>query len=138
MSIIFEDELFTKREALELLREQRIELTDGFSIVENQTMSSIGDYYHTFTLQVSKEDKLKTIDDIKQSNNFIPFNDSTITDFYPTEDRYEEKRTEYNYETEDQYIREYFEGNGQGYSPTHRKIKVQKKSNEIVFEEIVE
>jgi len=138
VSIIFEDELFTKGDALELLREQRIELADGFSIVENQSMSGIGDYYHTFTLQISEKDKFKIIEGIKQAHNFIPFVDSAATDFYPTEDRYEEKRTEYNYETEYQYIREYFQGNGQSYAPTHRKIKVQKKTNEIVFEEMVE
>lgn len=51
LSGIFEDELFSKKNATELLAEQNIKLNDEFELNENKSMSSIGDYYHTFTLK---------------------------------------------------------------------------------------
>lgn len=54
---IFEDELFTKNEAKELLKEQNIQLKDVMEILENKQMSSIGEYYHTFTLKISEKTK---------------------------------------------------------------------------------
>ncbi|MBW4362459.1 hypothetical protein [Flavobacterium taihuense] len=39
-------------------------------ILENKSMSSIGDYYHTFTLKISEKDKTRIINEIKSSKNF--------------------------------------------------------------------
>ena len=47
---VFEDYLFTKGNAKELVEEQQILLAEKFELKENKSMSAIGDYYHTFTL----------------------------------------------------------------------------------------
>lgn len=59
--IAFEDQLFSKNDAKELVEEQGIELADEFELTNNESMSAIGDYYHTFTLQITATDKTKII-----------------------------------------------------------------------------
>jgi len=134
---VFEDELFSKNEARELLKEQNIELKDDIEIKENKSMSSIGDYYHTFTLKISKKDKARIISEIKSSENF----DQNIT-----EKPYSEENNDYykgpkrikNYETGDKFVRELFEPHGEGYAPVWRKIEIVKDRNELIFEDIDE
>lgn len=69
--IIFEDDLFTKSDAQKLLIEQNIQIKDDFDLKENKSMYSPGDYYHTFTLIISPNDKLRIIKEIKSSSNFV-------------------------------------------------------------------
>lgn len=56
---VFEDQLFTKHNAKELVEEQLILLVDKFEVKENKSMSAIGDYHHIFTLEISEPDKKK-------------------------------------------------------------------------------
>lgn len=57
----FEDELFSKNDAKELLEEQNIALIDEFELTENKSMSGIGDYFHTFTLKIQTGARLQRV-----------------------------------------------------------------------------
>ena len=132
VSMIFEDELFSKNEAENLLVEQNITLNNDFELLENKSMSGIGEYYHTFSLKITSEDRIKLINEIKNSKNF---------DLDPKSENYFDNREDYyngpkrikNYETEKQFVRELFEPQGKGYAPTWRKIKVDKDENILEF-----
>jgi membrane protein implicated in regulation of membrane protease activity len=137
VNMIFEDELFSKNEAKNLLVEQNIVLNNDFKLVENKSMSAIGDYYHTFTLKITEEDKIKIISEIKNSKNFNL--DSKIENYFDNrEDYYNGPKRIKNYETEKQFVRELFEPQGKGYAPTWRKIEVNKNENTLTFEDIDE
>ncbi len=136
--IAFEDQLFTKNNAKELVEEQGFKLTDQFDLVKNKSMSAIGDYYHTFTLKISDIDKKNAILKIKSADNFKSDNGSVESLLYQqAPDRYFGKKVTQNYETEQSYIREYFEPSGrEGYAPTFRRISISKTENELTFEDI--
>ena len=138
--IAFEDQFFTKSNAIELVEEQGFKLTDEFDLTENKSMSAIGDYYHTFTLEISERDKQKIISIINSSENFKTDNASIENlMFQSAPDRYFGKKVIQNYETENSYVREYFEPSGQeGYAPTFRRLSISKTNNELTFEDIDE
>ena len=136
---VFEEELFSKNDAEELLAEQDIILTDNFEIVENKSMSGIGDYYHTFTLRVSEKDKKAIINQIKSSSNFAVHRELESTRYADnSKDYYTGPKRVKNYETETQFVRELFEPKGEGYAPTYRKIEIDKTENKLIFEDIDE
>jgi hypothetical protein len=137
--IVFEDQLFTKDNAKELVEEQQIRLTDKFELKENKSMSAIGDYYHTFTLKISERDKQNAIFEIKSADNFKTDNSSVDQTLYLSDKRYFGPKVTQNYETENTYVREYFQPSGQeGYAPTFRRISINKTKNELTFEDIDE
>lgn len=133
----FEDRFFTKNQAIKLVEEQQISLIDKFEIKQNKSASAIGDYYHTFTLKISKRDKQNAILKIKNTENFKTDNSSIESLLYQSQDRYFGPKIIQNYETENAYIREYFQPSGkQGYAPTFRRITISKLENELTFEDI--
>lgn len=138
--MLFEDLLFTKSNAKELVEEQGFKLTDHFDLKKNESMSAIGDYYHTFTLEISDNDKQDIISKIKNSDNYKVDNGSIEPLLYQhAPDRYFGEKIIQNYETENSYVREYFEPIGrEGYAPTFRRISISKKNNELTFEDIDE
>jgi hypothetical protein len=138
--VAFEDQLFTKYNAKELVEEQDIKLTDDFVLVKNESMSAIGDYYHTFTLKISERDRQNAITKIKSADNFKTSNGPIEALMHqPAPDRYFGKKVIQNYETVNSFVREYFEPSGQeGYAPTFRRISISKKTNELTFEDIDE
>lgn len=137
--IVFEDQLFTKNSAYKLVSEQGIELNDEFDLIQNESMSAIGDYYHTFTLRISESDKQKAITEIKNADNFQSDNSSVDHLIYLSDNRYFGPKVTQNYETESAFVREYFEPSGQkGYAPTFRRISIDKETNELTFEDIDE
>ena len=138
--ITFEDQLFTKNDAKELVEEQDIKLTDEFELLNNESMSATGDYYHAFTLKISKRDKQDAITKIKSADHFKANNVSLETLMYQASpDRYFGKKVTQNYETENSFVREYFEPSGrQGYAPIFRRISISKSDNELTFEDIDE
>tara|TARA_R110002050_G_scaffold239328_1_gene375468 strand:+ start:361 stop:939 length:579 start_codon:yes stop_codon:yes gene_type:complete len=138
-SIYFEDELFTNKDAQFYIEEQGIKLTDDFKLIENKSMSAIGDYHHTFTLEISDGDKQKAIATIKDADNFQSKNSSVDHLLYLSDNRYSGTKVIQNYETESAFVREYFEPSGQeGYAPTFRRISIDKETNELIFEDIDE
>ena len=106
-------------------------------MTENKSMSAIGDYYHTFTLSISQQDKTRIISEIKTSKNFN-LDKETRNYFDNRDDYYNGPKRIKNYETEHQFIRELFEPRGKGYAPTWRKIEIDKKENKLIFEDIDE
>lgn len=137
--VVFEDQLFTKGKAEELVKEQGILLADKFDLKENKSMSAIGDYYHTFTLKISEKDKSKAIEEIKNSADFKKIGEPVNELLYSSVDRYKGPKQIQNYETEIAYVREYFQPSGQeGYAPTFRRISISKNKDELIFEDIDE
>jgi hypothetical protein len=137
--IAFEDQLFTKNNAKELVEEQDFKLTEDFELLKNESMSAIGDYYHTFTLKISERDKQNAISKIKSADNFKTDNATIDQMLYLSDQRYFGPKVTQNYETENSYVREYFEPSGQeGYAPTFRRISISKTKNELTFEDIDE
>jgi hypothetical protein len=136
---IFQDQLFTKNDAKELINEQGFELADHFDLLQNESSSAIGDYYHTFTLRISSRDKQEAIMKISKSKNFKPEEDAVDDLLYLDNNRYFGPRITQNYETENAYVREYFQPGGRkGYAPTFRRISINKNVNELLFEDIDE
>lgn len=136
---VFEDQLFTKDNAQELVKEQQIILADKFELKENKSMSAIGDYYHTFTLEISERDKRNAVLKIKSADNFKTDNSSIDHTLYLSDKRYFGPKVTQNYETENTYVRAYFQPSGQeGYAPTFRRISISKTKNELTFEDIDE
>ncbi|SMC37277.1 hypothetical protein [Moheibacter sediminis] len=70
IAMIFEDELFSKNDAIELLEEQKIHLNDDFKLEENSSSWAIGDYHHSFTLSISENDKKQIVKEIKSTNDY--------------------------------------------------------------------
>ena len=138
--LALEDQFFTKNNAKEFVEEQDIKLKDEFELLKNESMSAIGDYYHTFTLKISERDKQDAITKIKSADDFKANNGSIETLIYQAApDRYFGKKITQNYETEKSFVREYFEPSGRkGYAPTFRRISISKTDNELTFEDIDE
>jgi hypothetical protein len=138
--IAFEDQLFTKHNAKELVEEQDIKLKDDFELLKNESMSAIGDYYHKFTLKISERDKQNAITKIKSVDNFKTSNSSIVTLMHrPQPERYFGKKVVQNYETENSFVQEYFEPSGrEGYAPKFKRISISKSDNELTFEDIDE
>jgi hypothetical protein len=135
--IVFEDQFFTKGDAKELVQEQGFLLHDDFELTENKTMWSISDYYHTFTLKISPNDRVKAIESVKSSIDFKKIGEPTIHLQYDYRDRYNGPKRIQNYETESAYVREYFKPSGkEGYGPTYRSISISKTGNELKFEDM--
>ncbi|WP_131450737.1 hypothetical protein [Flavobacterium subsaxonicum] len=134
----FEDELFTKNEAAEFLKEQNIELHDDFEIVSNWSSSGIGEYHHLFTLKITLKDKAKIVNEIRTSDNFTPGLQEERSSYIDLD------RNDYNtgpkellnYETKDAFIRELFRSRGKGFAPEWKKIKIDKIKDELHFSEI--
>ena len=136
--IVFEDQLFSKKDAIKLLTEQDIHLLDKFEIIDNKSMSAPGDYYHSFNLKITDKDKQLIISQIKNSPNFKGLKDQKEDLLLLNEDRYLGKKLKQNYEDEFQFVREYYEPNGKGIAPTYRKIEIDKKESKLTFEDIDE
>lgn len=137
VTTLFEDEFFTKNDAKKLIEEQNIELTDDFRLNKNESMWAIGDYYHTFTLTISDNDKRQIINLIK-TDPFFKRSPEFIVDYRSGSlvDRYEGPRETQSYEVENSFVRELYQPNGKGYAPTFRRITISKTENTLVFEDI--
>ncbi len=136
---VFEDQLFTKDNAKELVEEQQILLIDKFELLENKSTSAIGDYYHTFTLKLSERDRQNAIAKIKSADNFKTDNSSINQTLFLSNKRYFGPKVTQNYETENSYVREYFQPSGkEGFAPTFRRISISKTKSELTFEDIDE
>jgi hypothetical protein len=131
------DQLFNKSDAIKLLSEQEVHLNDDFEILHNESMSAIGDYYHTFTLRISETDRERLINEIKSSDDFNQ-NIPTGNYFSNRDDYYNGPKRIKNYETETRFVKELFEPQGKGYAPIYRKVGIDKSDNLLIYEEIDE
>ena len=134
----FEDRLFTKTEASALIQQHGIELTDEFELLNNKSMSGIGDYYHTFSLEISEPDKHRVISQIKRSKDFHA-DSSSRASLLRGPNRYAGPERVRNYETKDAFVRESFKPSGKpGYAPTFHRISISKARHQLQFEDIDE
>lgn len=138
--LIFEDQLFTANEARKLVEEQNIRLRDKYVLLDNQSSSTMGgDYFHTFTLKISENDKQGAIREISGAKDFTTDVKSINRTLYLSGNRYFGPTIIQNYETPDAYVREYFKPSGtRGYAPTFRRISISKSENKLTFEDINE
>lgn len=138
--VIFEDQLFTANDARTLVEEQNIRLRDKYEFLNNSSSTAMGgDYFHTFTLKISENDKNEAIKAIRSSKDFTTDLMSINGTLYLTKDRYLGPTITQNYETENAYVREYFKPSGtEGYAPTFRRISISKSENKLTFEDINE
>ncbi|RZF62547.1 hypothetical protein [Sphingobacterium corticibacterium] len=136
--IVFEDELFSKSDAQEKLREHGFILQDDFSIVSNLS-GGFSDYSHQFILDISKQDKEQIIKRITSAENFQP---SLEDDFMLIAEkmRYSEVDTFFtaNYQTENAFIYEYFKPHKQGYAPIYTKILILKKADKLTYDYLID
>lgn len=72
-SFIFEDELFFKSDARDILAKQNIVLKDDFEIKDNDISGGIGAYYQIFVLEISAEDKQRLIDEYKKGKDTLRY-----------------------------------------------------------------
>ncbi|MBC7552591.1 MAG: hypothetical protein H7257_01290 [Taibaiella sp.] len=135
---VFEDLLFTKSDAKEIVEAENFYLEDKFDILENKSASAIGDYYHTFTLKISEKDKQNAIKLITTSKSFTPgnvSNDSVIS--WQTERNFARATTK-DCETENDYIRVKFTPGMDDYARINTSVFISKTENKLIFLEIDE
>lgn len=72
-SFIFEDELFFKSDARDILAKQNIVLKDDFEIKDNDISGGIGEYYQTLVLEISAEDKARLIEEYKKGKDTLRY-----------------------------------------------------------------
>jgi hypothetical protein len=118
-----------------LLAHQKIVLKKNFELVTNKSQSGLGDYYHTFTLKISKKDKAELINRIRNSSDFKTQYEK-IEDITTLTDRYTGKSISQNYETTNEFVNEIFEPLGKNMSPNHIIIKIEKSDDTLTFEDI--
>jgi hypothetical protein len=137
--IILEDQFFTKKDALKLIEEQDISLIDKFELIDNKSSWAIGDYFHSFSLNISDRDRIRIIENIRSSNDFKklgePIDDLLFSKDY---DEHVGSKQIQNYENEYSFVREYLQPNGENHAPTFRRILISKKVNILTFQDIIE
>lgn len=134
--IVFDEQFFTKNDARNLLDEQGIVLTDDFILENYKSASVFDDSYRSFILKITDTDRLKIIQQIKNTGSYKKLGEPTTNFlFYRYKNRYIGQEEKQNYETENNYVSEYFKPNGQGYAPTFKRISIDKKENKLTFEE---
>jgi len=132
---IFFDDSISKKDVTHYIHEQGLEITNDFEILKNESMFSLGDYYHTFTIEISETDKDNLISKIQKADNFRQSIHPSLMDY---EDKNYDvgKKIIDNIETESHFIRVLFIENIEGYAPTFRVIKISKTTNQLQFEDI--
>lgn len=134
LMMVFEDDMFSKNDAKKLLTSQGIHLNNDFEISENRFEYGFGDYYHTFSLKITTDDKYKIIKEMKNSLNFNK--EDEVSSYEENSKSYHDGPKRFkNYETEEEYVKEIFEPRGQGHAPYHKRIEIQKKGNVLIFED---
>lgn len=138
LSVVFEDELFFKSEVKQLLVEHNIELKDNFKLNSNE-FTGIKDFYHRFELTISETDKSRITNKITNAKNYQHIVDEPI-DIRVDKPRYANSNNgqEFtaNYQTEREYIYEYYKPNERGYTPTYHRISILKAENKLIYENI--
>ncbi len=138
LSVVFEDELFFRSDAKELLAENNFELKDNFKLNSNE-FAGIKDFYHRFELTISESDKSRITNKITNAENYQNYVDKPI-DIRVDKPRYADSSNDQiftaNYQTEREYIYEYYKPNEKGYTPTYHRISILKAENKLVYENI--
>jgi len=137
LSIIFEDKLFFKSDAISLLANQNIELVDDFKIINNES-GGIRDYYHKFELEISDNDKRRLIHKIESEVDYREEFENRVYLPELAKNRYEGDTIYANYQNKWAFKKEMYYPNGKGYTPTYRIISISKHERKLTFEEILD
>ena len=136
LTIVFSDKLFFKSDVNEILGRHNIKLRDDFKIISNSS-GGFMDYYHTFELSISQADREEIIGKIKASKDFVV--DSKNSFYLPDKtDRYSNTTIMANYENDSHFKHETYQTFEQGTAPTHEIIAVDKTSNRLTFEQVID
>jgi hypothetical protein len=134
LGFAFEDYLFFKSNAKELLKGDDIVLHDSFKIKSNQ-ISGIRDYYQKFELEISPADKNRIIEQFRHS----PYFTDTAKQEYNLQwemARALSKKVYKDYEEPDYVCRESYEKLKEGYAPNYDVITISKTTDILTFERI--
>jgi hypothetical protein len=135
LSIVFEDSLFFKSNAKALLKENNISIHDDFKIISNNT-SGMRDFYQKFELQISDNDKIRIIEQIRRAGYS---NDTTIQEHSLLSES-DDKLTKriFKDSEEPDFVRlESYEERQSGYIPGKDVITVSKTTNTLTFERTI-
>ncbi len=130
---VYRDELFSKQDTLKILDRHNVSLNDDFEILYNNSEYAIGYSYHTFTIKISEDDKIKMLNDIISSKNFNV--DTLLIQDINNHEDYNQDSKIMNYEKDDKIIRIFVQSQGDGRMASWRKIKISKKENILEFED---
>lgn len=138
LSFVFEDSLFFKSDAQDLLSEHKIELNDSFKIISNKS-GGLFDYYHQFTLEISETDKEKLIQQFT-SEKYYKEDIFERFDLREGKSRHSEKDASFQvaYQNKGYYVYEYFKPNKKGVKPIWDKVKISKSENELTYLRILD
>lgn len=131
--LVFDDQLFSKRDALKMLKSQDIVLNDDFKIKHNRSEANIGDHSQTFTLQISASDKERLVHELMSAKDF---NQNSLLPSDHNDQNHISKRIEIH-DTETHYIIEICERPEGGLPSTYTTIKINKKNNLLIFDYLV-
>lgn len=128
----------TKNEIKEILNEHHITLKDDFKI-DNETYYS----HKHFALKISERDKQRIIQKIKNSKNFKTIKDTIPPNFYEikfgTKDYYFGEKLIQNYETQNEFVTEFFQpANKEDNAPKYKQVSINKHLNHLVYTDIYE
>ena len=123
LCVVFSDELFKRSDARELLEPMEIRLKDDFEVENNRTSYLGFDFYHSFTLSISAQDKQRVIDHIKSDPWF---QSGDMSDRPPASAGYR------SYETRTSYVTEYHQTR-KGHRSNMRSIEIPKTGNTLIY-----
>lgn len=128
----------TKNEIKEILTEHNITLNDDFKI-DNETYYS----HKHFALKISERDKQRIIQQIKNSENFKIIKDTIPPNLYEiksgTKDYHFGEKTIQNYETQEEFITEFFQpANNKHTAPQYKQVSINKHLNHLIYTDIYE
>ncbi len=134
---LFNDYFYTKKEALNLVKEQSLNLKEDFDLIKYKSAFILDDYYNTCELKVSYKDKNIITKQIINSNGFKKLGDTTLMNLKIGFERNLKEGTKIiqNYETKDYYVREFYVAKEPLYAPIYKRISVHKTKDKLYFEE---
>lgn len=137
ISFAFEEELFSKSDALDNLQRHHMILKDDFSL-SDYSSSGIKDYSESFILNISHRDRERIISEFKRSEFFKDSVNSSLI-YSQMWDRYSTPSEVHRrfYETTHHWVYECFKSNRQGVKPEHVIIRISKESDTLKFSRIL-
>ena len=134
---LFEDELFSKRDAKTALAGVGLFLKDDFKILSNHTSSDLqGKYYHDFELNISSQDQMNLARQIRTSQYFIS-DSAKLIEFIPwigLRDSINEVTQDCERVNDHLIFREHYKSNGK-HRPAIQSVQIDLVQKKLRFEE---
>lgn len=132
LSLAFEDYFFFQSDAKKMLKENKLELLDNFTIESNK-ITGMSDLYQIFELQISEKDKERIIRQIRNS----PYFKGSANEDYTLSSEVGSgltKKIYCDYEKREVICRETYQKLRQGYASDYDIISISKTGNTLSFE----